>query len=301
MGGPRSDRVPIVPLSLSQGAAVLSDADVVAHSRVLLERGNAARAAVAAIPVVPATSGFLAVSAPEPRVVREAVEAAMGVLAYSPPASAPHVHTLHCAHAANDAGVAAAYKALPVHPDAVQSAPAIPTFECAAAGAFELSPDRTSAKKLLESGWQGTSLLLGPELRPVGEDAVAATVTVTVCEGPVYGFVGLIRSDINPATFPEHAYNNAGFGHRMHFDGRKFSGPEAADGGAYNWGQETAYTSAVPLGTGVSVRLRPSGDVHFIVGGVDKGPAGKVPVAGGLRYRLLVEVQVQNTVVAIAP
>ena len=60
-----------------------------------------AREAVAAIPVLPVTSSFLALSPPPtPQALRTAVEGLLGTLILAPPSPPPHVHTPHCDHAA---------------------------------------------------------------------------------------------------------------------------------------------------------------------------------------------------------
>ena len=74
--------------------------DIIAHSATLLERERVAREAVAAIPVLPVTSSFLALSPPPtPQALRTAVEGLLGTLILAPPSPPPHVHTPHCDHA----------------------------------------------------------------------------------------------------------------------------------------------------------------------------------------------------------
>ena len=84
----------------SQAAKSLDDAELVAQSPALLAREAAARAAVAAVPVSPATSGFLGLTA-SPALSPEAMRAgvAAGLLfgkLFDIPVLAPHVHTPHC-------------------------------------------------------------------------------------------------------------------------------------------------------------------------------------------------------------
>ena len=83
-----------------QAAVVLDDVDIVAHSGALLTLGDTARAAVAAIPVLPVIDAFISLTAPSPQVLQQAIVAAMGSLALSRPLPLPHVHTPHCEHAA---------------------------------------------------------------------------------------------------------------------------------------------------------------------------------------------------------
>ena len=84
-----------------QAAKVLDDVNIAAHTPILLDRAREAESMVAAIPVLPVTSGFLALSpAPSPTALQALVAEAMGTLLHSPPTPAPHVHTPHCSHAA---------------------------------------------------------------------------------------------------------------------------------------------------------------------------------------------------------
>jgi len=84
-----------------QAAKVLDDVNIAAHTPILLDRAREAEAMVAAIPVLPVTSGFLALSpCPSSEAVKARVAEAMGTLLLSPPTPAPHVHTPHCSHAA---------------------------------------------------------------------------------------------------------------------------------------------------------------------------------------------------------
>ena len=84
-----------------QAAKVLDDANLAAHTPALLVRAKDVYAAVAAVPVLPVTSGFLALSpCPSSEAVKARVAEAMGTLLLSPPTPAPHVHTPHCSHAA---------------------------------------------------------------------------------------------------------------------------------------------------------------------------------------------------------
>ena len=55
------------------------------------------------------------------------------------------------------------------------------------------------------------------------------------------------------------------------------------------------------VGKKVAVMLRKNGDVHFLVDNVDLGPAGKVPMRPGLKYRLLVDVHSVGTHISLFP
>lgn len=81
-----------------QAAETFDDTELVARAPVLLAREISARASVAAIPVSPATSSFIALkAAPTSPDARGAPAAHFGQLLISPPVIfTPHVHTLHC-------------------------------------------------------------------------------------------------------------------------------------------------------------------------------------------------------------
>ena len=81
-----------------EAADTLSDAALSAHTPAILERIKAARATVVAIPVLPKTSAFVAVTPPSAAALRAAVAGAMGVMSLSLPQPHPHVHTPHCGH-----------------------------------------------------------------------------------------------------------------------------------------------------------------------------------------------------------
>ena len=174
-----------------------------------------------------------------------------------------------------------------------------PGFYHASSVDFLLDPMHYSAKKISASGWQH-GVLLGNVLT-LGEIATTPTVTIEHDDGESHVMVGLVRADIDPTAFPSAAYSVAGFGHRLYlYSGGLYSGAEP---GGFNWGQDSRageYSAKIPAGTGVSVRLLRNGDVHFIVGGIDKGVAGKVPVGGDSRYRLLVEVHDRGTRVSVS-
>ena len=97
-----------------QASEVLDDAEIIAHAPAFLVRGEMARTAVASIPVLPPTCGWLSVSAPaaaaagdEPRsleTLKAVMPDAIGVVVLSPPSPQPHVHTPHCEHAAPEPG-----------------------------------------------------------------------------------------------------------------------------------------------------------------------------------------------------
>ena len=114
------------PPVLPQSERVLDDADVAAHTSVLLRRGEAARASVASIPVLPATSAFLAVSVPSPEELRTAIGVAMGSLTTAMGTPVPHVCTPHCSHAAPRpvASVVAPPASIHVHSRGCNHAPA---------------------------------------------------------------------------------------------------------------------------------------------------------------------------------
>ena len=88
-----------------QAASILSDADIVAHAPFFQAKLEAARAAVAAIPVLPATSAFLAVTTPSAEELQAAVATAVGTLILTPPPGTAHVQTqhMHVAHVHNEA------------------------------------------------------------------------------------------------------------------------------------------------------------------------------------------------------
>lgn len=79
----------------SQAASLHSDGDLEAHIASHLARMKAARAAVAAIPVSPATSGFIGLTALHPGSPSGAKEALFGRV-YLAPVIASHFHTPHC-------------------------------------------------------------------------------------------------------------------------------------------------------------------------------------------------------------
>lgn len=81
---------------LAEAASMLTDAEVHALFPALFARGEAARAAVADIPVLPATSATLQFVAPSPT-LSDSVGAPVLV---SPPPQQRHVHSPHCEHAA---------------------------------------------------------------------------------------------------------------------------------------------------------------------------------------------------------
>lgn len=74
-----------------QAISALHDADLIAEEPALVAREAAARAAVAAIPVSPVTSGFLGLSA-----AASPEGAALFGRVLVAPILAPHAHTPHC-------------------------------------------------------------------------------------------------------------------------------------------------------------------------------------------------------------
>ena len=97
-----------------QAASILRDADIVAHAPFFQAKLDAAHVVVAAIPVLPATSGFLAVSKPSAEELQAAVAAIIGTLILTPPHGTAHVHTPHCEHS-KPIPVASAPSALTAH------------------------------------------------------------------------------------------------------------------------------------------------------------------------------------------
>jgi hypothetical protein len=77
---------------------------IAARAPLLLAQSDSARAAVAALPVLPATSSHLAVSALDARELRATLLGAVGSLDTAPPDPAVHVHTPHCWHGAEPPG-----------------------------------------------------------------------------------------------------------------------------------------------------------------------------------------------------
>lgn len=266
-------------LHCAQAAAFLDEADVTAHFDTLMGLGKVAYDAVEATPVLPVARVHIAVAIPEHSERRDAVASAMGVLTLEALPATPlsHIHNPHCEHAADDAALASAYRSLP----SVYAPPQV--WTAAVAGAFALNPNRTIAKKLMCTGWDLKSLLLSGELR-TGDDALAATCTIL---GDPDALIGLVPANVDYSDYTGPMLGHHGLGHWLDlgtgaiYSGRNKGGPDC------DWGIGEPYARKVPHGTGVAVRLLTNGDVHFIVGGVDMGCAGKVPLTRRQRfYRL---------------